>query len=553
MRILLVELEKSTISELDDREDQGLTLGLRLLDEYGADSFVLSSPSKESIDTSNSSVFTISYVSPITHKKAFAYANNAIGLSMVQLNIKAIVFTGKANNMCYLSLYQSKEEILPCEFMRGGYSSYFEEVCPKSKLDSVLSSSRAADNGIKFTDLMSRGKYVIGSGLGYVFSSHNLKGIVMQGFNYVSPSSKYSDKVKRITERSDFARRVRKNGANVFVDDALRLGWLPVDSYKRGFDPRAYSLDGKGVLEKYGNFPDSCQECFFSCGRRGKKEEIVPSWNECMMLGTNLGFYSFDSISPIVDKARLEGIDVNTLGGMLSYFKTLSDDERDFMGLKEWKSEEIVKFINVLSSGRGFGSVIQDGLCKFDKAVQTSSHLPISYDVRCAYNQGLISALDLDMLLPGGTLCPKRPLGNKASAIMAFYELMYSLALIDYGFIPLLRLGVHFSSFNSHIFDIPSLLRHKAKKFSIASLSSKDLLRKGLEISSLLGLEFSPLPSKFSLEAGYKDRSLPLATLISLFQSEYLRCIKSLKSKSESTDTFSFSNSANVGPKEERG
>lgn len=553
MRILISDLAKGTISEIDEVEGEGLSLGLSLLECYGEDSFVLSAPTLRSIELSNSSVFTISYYSPITHKKAFGYANLSLGLSMVMLGIKAIVFVGKSPVMCFLSIYQAKEEILPCESMRGKEASYFEEVMQKNILDSVLSSSRAADNGIKFTDLTSKGKYVYGLGLGYVFSQHNLKGIVMQGFNSVSPSSRLSRKARRRIEKSRFARMVRKHGANIFVDDALRLGWLPVFNFSSGFDPRAYALDGKSVLERYGNFPDSCQECFFSCGRRGKKEEIVPTWNEVMMLGTNLGFFSFESIQPIADKAREEGIDVNTLGAILSFLFTLNDDQRDFIGLRDKTPESVVRFISSISDGRGVGAVLQDGLVKFNKAVQTELHMPISYDLRGAYNQAIVSSLNLDILLPGGTLFPKKPLKSESAAVMAFYELIYTFALINYGFIPLLRLGVFYSSFKKRDFGLPVLLRMKSRRFSIFGLSSRELLRKGLEIADMLSLELTPLPSVFELYPGKNKRNLPTAKLLSLFQSEYRRALSFLKSSSDSIDAFSSSRSANVGPEEERG
>ena len=188
--------------------------------------------------------------------------------------------------------------------------------------DIVMAIGRAGENGVLYASLQCAGRELASKGLGCLFGWKNLKAITLPGFSRKDSvcNGKLERKVIKAHERSRISKTLRKEGGGRFIDSALQLGWLPVRNYSDRFDPRAYALDGRSVLDKYGMYPDSCQDCYFSCTRRTKENEILPSWEECTMLGSNLGFFSLESVRILSDAVREEGLGIADTGALLSFF-----------------------------------------------------------------------------------------------------------------------------------------------------------------------------------------------------------------------------------------
>ena len=410
MEYLEIDLTKGTISLLEAGEKYGLSLALELYDRYeGDDAFVIASPSSEAFDITESAAFSIVFKSPITEKKSFSYSNFPMGHSLLRLNLAAVAIIGKTHRLSYISLYQGQYEIVHCENLLGSSSGDFEREVLKSPLDIALSTGRAADNGIKFASLQYMQKSLPGSGLGYALRVKGIKGIAFQGFAKTKESVAARDirKWGRRIEKSAFARRVRKLGACCFVDDALRLGWLPVRYYKDRFDPRAYALDAKSFAETYGNYPDACQNCFIACGRRKKDSSKLPSWQEVMMLGTNLGFFDQEKVVALSSAAAYEGLDSVYLGAVLSYASTMSDKERDMLGIKDLSVGSYLKLISLIGENRGSGALFQNGLKSFPNAIQTKDGDAICCDLRGAYSESIAVSMSLPIVLHAGMFIPK--------------------------------------------------------------------------------------------------------------------------------------------------
>lgn len=556
MSILVVDLTEGLFTTLDSMKESGLELAIKLYKSFDGKAFVISSPTAMSVRYPGSTNSIIVYHSPITERMEFTYSNQAPGFSLYKLGYEALVVTGRAPRLSYISIYSGNNEIFICEQLRGS-SANFPSIAGKNINDAFLYTSRAAENGVRFASVLSNQKPIYGAGIGFVFSQMNLKGIVLQGFFRKDDlaNDKASMRFVHRIESSKFARRIRKNGANCFIDDAERLGWLPVRNYTSRFDGRAFSLDGISFTEAYGNFPDSCQECFLACGRRRKDNSILPSWQECMALGTNLGFFDPRSVSRLVSAAVEEGLDVIHLGAILAYVSSLSESNLEVLSLSGKTLDEYEKLIHAIADSRGVGAIFRDGLKGFPDAIQSAHSSAILVDLRGSFTTAITSSLGLDLILPAALVVPKKELDAEAAAVLAFYDLIYTLALFAFGFGPLVTTCIYWDRIPKFAYSNPLLLRFYARRFSVYGIKNDVLLETGLRIFDELDLSFEPIADHFlnDGESAKGFKTVPMVRLVEFFNYEKSRAERIVKSRRDTKRRPKGKRSPAVSPNEDLG
>lgn len=529
-------------------QEEGLLAGIRLHREYGEDSLVLSAPPSSSISSSSINSWTIVWHSALMDKETFSYSNTNHGYSLFRLGIKAMVILGRSERMKYILLTQDRCEIVASENMRYSKSLVFESLALSSLSDLSISTGPSGDKGVKFSVVQSCGKNIEGADLGYSFFLHNLKGIVMPGW----PDRK--EKQGHIPEKNAEKRKIYRNmktyGGYSFITSACRLGWLPVRGWKDRFDPRAASLDGLAMAEKYGTYPDSCSDCILSCDRRKKDGKPLPKWKELMTLGTNLGFFDPLDIEKIVSLVKEEGLDPSVTGALISSIELGGKDKCDKYGLKA-TLDGVLAFINKLASG----SLLYNGLKDLEGAVECKDHRAIDFDLRGSSAMALSYSLSLGLLLPSTLIFPKKRPDERAVAIISFHEALYSLALISLGHPPFCSDITYFSKAPEIVYQYPFFARSFSRRFKAFGYNSLDLLEIGMEVMEELSLGWSPLPSNFTLSArsAVSIDTVPLKRLQDYWDEEKVRVSILLKSKREKRVNDPSSKMANVGPREDLG
>lgn len=545
MVILVLDLKDSTVKEEEYCGDEwGLRLALSLHSKWGDDSLVLASLNYGSSPSDVLRSWPIVYHSAISDKTEVSVLPTQHGYSLYRMNIAALVITGCSNKLKYISLTPSKKEILPIENMRAESSASFESVV-QSLNEISLSTGVAADKGVWFGSLQSNGRNIDGLGLGHAFFLHNLKGIVFTLF----PDYPEGESIK--IKKKSFLQRIRKYGEYAVVPKALKLGWAPINGYSDRFDPRVYNLDGRSMQERAGNYPDGCIGCPISCHRRTRSEESLPSWRELFFLGPNIGFFNASNVVLIYSKAVQLGLEIPTLGAVMSYIYSLPDDERVPYMMKNHSVDEVLSFIERVSTG----SILSKGLISLPDAVQGFDHRPISYDLRGAFAQAVTVSQGLDIVLTSTLFFAKRKVSAECAAIFALYETIYILALTEKGY-PASFYGMqYFDKLPQIAFHIPFFARFYLRRFKAYHFTSRSLIPVGLEALERLSPKWHPIPGCFtdnslsSLDA----ETVPITKLQSYYDEEKLRLLINEKSRRERSEIESGERSAKVGPSEDRG
>lgn len=556
MNVLCVYLDKDEISTIA-YGTRGLPLALHLYNEYkDQNPVIISSPSKESVAFPGGAVFTILFRSPITGRISLSYSNLAPGYSLYRMGYDAVVLIGRSRKLSYISIYPDNAEKIPCESLRGASYRSFSECARRNPNDAVLSTGCAADNGIIFSTVISDDRTIESDGLGYALAVKNIKGMVLKGYSRQDEISK--DKAvaatKRRIESNPELRRVRKHGSASFIDNGLRLGWLPVSSYSRRFDPRCYALDGIAFTEKYGKFPESCQDCFLACGRRDSSNSVLPGYQECMMFGSNLGFYSPEDVRKIADAARAAGTDVWHTGAILSY---LAGNESDYSMpcLKGKSADEHARAISQLCCSLAGHEVLSKGLESLPGCLQTKEHTPYRVDPRGSYPMAIMTAIGLPLMLPVSLFLAERGIPAESAPVFALYESSLMLALISRGLVPLTELPASFGSVPKGLYGSRRAMRYAFRHLRLYGIDSRTLLREGIELLESLSVPPFGIDERFIMDpdSSLDSSTVPYLRLIQGFEEEKERLLRWLKSRSEKRTRPSSEKSTAVGPSEERG
>ena len=546
MAVIRISLDSSTSEKVAGIGGTGLDLAFALYDAFReSDPIVITPPSEEALRFSGCAFFTMVFRSPVTDSMMMQYSSLPPGYSLRRLGYDAVVITGRAEHFSYLSLSADDAEFLSAEGMRCTPSSVFETMARKNITDVFLSIGRAGENGILYASLQSGGHEAGGCGLGCVFGRKNLKGILLPGFSRKDSlgSGKAERRARRRQEKSKTARRIRKEGGGIFIDAALKAGWLPVDGYSRRYDPRAYFLDGKAMTDEFGLYPESCQECYFACGRRTRDNAMLPSWRECALFGSNLGFYSLSDVMKLSDAVREEGLGIADTGALLAHMKC-------------GDISEYITLIHMIGRNQCSDRRAAAGVKAFPGAIAAGGCLPLLSDLRGDPAGAVLASLCLPYILPVSLLLPGKTLTTGSGAVMALYETACSLALVSLGYSPMGTISEWWGRIPRFVFKVPFLLRIAAVMMRAYGLDARLLIENGMRYMERLSSGPFRLPERFTMEAesDYGDgATIQYTRLMECYEREKVIARRIVKSRREKRRRPSSERSAAVGPSDDLG
>lgn len=558
MAVLVIHLDKEAAERKEAGSVHGLDLAISLYREYEELSpIVIIPPSNEALRFNGSAFFSFVFRSPITEHMALASSALSPGYSLYRLGYNAVVITGRARKLSAVTITADGAERTAADNLRGLSSLDAEVIAKKNITDVCLSVGRAGENGVLYASLQSGGNEVAALGLGCLFGWKNIKIITMPGFSRKDDlgNGKLEHKVRRRQERNGISKAIRKEGGGRFIDALLRLGALPVRYYSDRFDPRAFFLDGRAMMDEHGVYPESCQECFFACGRRTRDNERLPSWKECAMLGSNLGFFSITAVRKLSDAVSEEGLGISDTGALLSYLSSLPGTDYTLPSMRGKGIDDYVALVHSIGENITPGDKLSIGLKAFPDAVQMSNHLPLVTDLRGDKAGAVMASLSLPDELPASVLLPHRALSDKAAAIMAFYESAYRYALVSEGYNPMGTIPEWWGRLPWIVFRIPFILRIAALLFSAYGKKGRSLLMHGISLVE----EFSQpgkVPELFTSEpcSAFGDgATVSQVRVMENYEREKRIAFRVLKSRSEKRVKPSSDSTAAVGPSDDLG
>ncbi len=499
MSILYVDLDEERITSGRDEDEKGTALALSLLEKTGTErAMVFIATPAEALPFKGASTFLFAFTSPLTGRRQVLNSVSDIGLVLMNMGYTALVLKGRARHLSYISFRGDAIELKRCEFFRSRSFEYVASTLGLKDRYILLSTSRAADSLIAYAALYEDGVQLGSGGLGYVFSSMNLKAMV---FQTILPERTENDVSRRFLKKladSRCAGDLKRDGSASFICKAVRYGYAPIAGFSRRFDPRADFLDGMYLKEKYGAYSGTCSDCPVSCRKLTKNGYNMPDLEDVMFLGTNLSIFSPESVMYLKMRLFEAGLEVVATATVLAE-----------MGITD--IEKIDK-------------VIDDILQR--KIVLEVPHAPFAtLDYRGCYEGAILYMLG-ETIMPLLSMHAPIPVRNvRSSAILALYGRLYANAIVDRGYPLIPGFAAYLGDIPLICYRVPWLLRRVLRSRKMFGIDADKLLEEGLAIVNRKDGKPFRLPDCFVYKAdvSFDPSTVSPTRLMECYRNEKLR------------------------------
>jgi aldehyde:ferredoxin oxidoreductase len=397
-RLLHIDLNsgKSSWRALDESRLRaflgGVGLGTSLLYEYappGIEPFAPANPlifaSAPLVGTglTTTAKFAVVTKSPLTGFIADSLSSSHFALELKRVGLDALVITGRAASMVYISIDGDQVEIRGAERLRGK-SPAETEAAVREELDSltarVAAIGKAGENRVRFATISNEGRHAGRGGVGAVMGAKNLKAIALRGGREIGVAD--STGVEAIAESlrrrslGSLTDKYRSIGTVANLSVFNRLGTLPTRNFQQSTFDGAESLSGETLTENNFSRRHGCASCTIQCERLFKSlngGEQRLEYETLFALGPLCGI---EDPAVVLEAARLcdlYGLDTISAGGTLAWAMECGDNgllpEARNLGLRFGAAESLLGAIAAIAGREGQGDLLAEGSRRAARAI----------------------------------------------------------------------------------------------------------------------------------------------------------------------------------------
>ncbi|MEG2084853.1 MAG: aldehyde ferredoxin oxidoreductase family protein [Clostridia bacterium] len=401
----------------------------------------------------SSSRFNISTISPLTGFCTSSNSGGNFGMHLKRSGYDAMIIKGKSATKVYISITADKIEFLDATELWGLTTGATQAKIGGRSGKIVI--GPAGENLVKYACVISEERANGRGGVGAVFGSKNLKGVVATGSINPEPFNKEKLKavnkmwVERLTSHPLTGVQMPKLGTAGLVAPMQVRGLLATKNYKYGSFDGFEKISGEAMAEEFLVKNKGCLTCPIQCGRMVKvKGETYkgPEVETLGLLGANI---LNDNLELILEWNHLLdelGMDTISCANTLSFAMELQEKGMWDSGLHFGKTDNITQVIEDIAHRKGIGDILAEGskrvAQKFggeDFAMNAKGMELAAYEPRSAVGQGLGYAVSNrgGCHLNGGYLVVLEGLGldinprtthSKATLTIMFQNLMEAVS-----------------------------------------------------------------------------------------------------------------------------
>ncbi|GAB6177463.1 aldehyde ferredoxin oxidoreductase N-terminal domain-containing protein [Desulfobaculum senezii] len=281
------------------------------------------------------------FKSPYNDEYAESHAGGRLALSMRFAGYDAIVVTGKAKELSFLTVGGRKIDVENVEYLRGrdvfSTGKYLRKRRPTHGHGSIIRIGPAGENGVAYACInVDSFRHFGRLGSGAVMGFKNLKGLAVIGDRELDlPGGKdYKDLFKDIyTEVTDSGMMSKYHNLGT-AENLLALNELkalPWDNLRKTTRPEIDGISGERFAEQLLLRQTACAGCPVGCIHIGLLREKFADENEYLYrqvsydyepifaCGSMLGLTSASDVLAILDECERQGLDVMSAGVALAW------------------------------------------------------------------------------------------------------------------------------------------------------------------------------------------------------------------------------------------
>ncbi|MBW8017620.1 MAG: aldehyde ferredoxin oxidoreductase family protein [Planctomycetes bacterium] len=322
--------------------------------------------------------------SPLSGTIASSNSGGFFGAELKKAGYDLIIFEGKSEKPCYLSIKDDQVELRDASACWGKKVSQATDLLTEASGDPKSRVAVIGPAGEKLSliaSIMNEKYRAAGrSGVGAVMGSKNLKAVVVRGTGSVESA----DEEKTKTVIKDILAKIKENpvtstglptyGTAVLVNVINETGIYPTKNFQEAYTPSADQVSGETLAEKYLVKKTACFRCPIACGRRCQIDGVEgegPEYETLWAYSADCGVYDLPSVIKANNLCNEYGLDTISAGATIACAMELvekghiKDDELDGTPLEFGSSEAIIEWTRKMGEGEGLGAKMAQGSYRF--------------------------------------------------------------------------------------------------------------------------------------------------------------------------------------------
>ena len=328
---------------------------------------------------STSAYMTISGKSPLTGILGDSAAGGFFGPEIKYAGYDQLIFTGKAEKLCYVYICDDQVEIRDASHLKGKDIFQTTAAIRKELNDNnvqIAAVGPAGENLVRYSIVACNNSRVCGrTGMGCLFGTKNLKAIVVKGTGMVSSADplkfmKLCETIdRRIMGHPEFQDR-HDMGSTLLMKALNGLGILPVNHFQKGMAPYVDKISGQTLASTYKVKNKGCYNCNINCSRYYLTPDVEsegPEYETLCSFSSRIGSDNLPfalKMNQFLNRMGLDSLSAGeTIGWAMECVERGIFTSDDFDGLDfSWGNTETVeRILNMIINQQGIGTEFAKG------------------------------------------------------------------------------------------------------------------------------------------------------------------------------------------------
>jgi len=351
----------------------------------------------------SSSRFNISTISPLTGLLVSSNCGGDFGLQLKRAGYDGLVISGKSSGKVYIRIGNSGITLSDASEMWGKSTSEAQDLLGKG---GKLVIGPAGENLVRYACLASGERMAGRGGVGAVFGSKHLKGLIAEGGAYtvtmpdIDKFKEFNKNwIKALKDHPLTGSQLPKLGTAALVRMMQRSSLLTTRNYAAGKFDGFDNISGEALRDRHLIRNKGCVSCPIQCGRvvsLDGREIKGPELETIGLLGSNLMNDDMERIIRINYLCDEYGIDTMSFGGCAGFAMELCEKGLWDNGLRFGVCEDLESLVAQVAHREGIGADIAEGVKRMSEkyggkefAVHSKGMELAAYDPHAAQGMGI--------------------------------------------------------------------------------------------------------------------------------------------------------------------
>lgn len=353
-----------------------------------------------------SSRFNVSAISPLTGLCTSSNCGGTFGMSLKKAGFDGLIIVGKAEKPTYIKINDGNIEFADATPYWGTLTSEAQKLMSPKKTSGAFVIGPAGENLVRFAGVFSQERTAGRNGVGAVFGSKLLKGIVADGTAKYEFADQEGFKalnkvwVENLRKHPLTGKQLPTYGTAGLVTTMNFKHQLATRNYQSGQYEDFEKISGETLKEKYLVKNKGCMTCPIQCGRvvRVEDKEVKgPEVETLVLMGSNLLNNDMQKILDANYYCDEYGMDTITFGSSVGFAMELNEKGLWDNGLKFGDENlDLVGLVKATATREGIGAELAEGTRRMSEkfggkeyAINVKGLELAAYEPRGAQGMGL--------------------------------------------------------------------------------------------------------------------------------------------------------------------